>query len=478
MKRQLVKQFDVIAAEHFTPKQQEALALARKYKYVLYGGAMGGGKSYWLRWTLVNLLLYYGLPKEKGGLGIKHVMVGLFCEDYPALNDRHLSKINTEFPAELGTYKVTTHTFVLNEDLGGGVIAFRNLDDASKYQSSEFGAIAVDELTKNPKETFDFLRTRLRWPGIERPRFLGATNPGSIGSEWVKRMWIEHRFEDTEQEQKEFVYVPAKLSDNPHISPAYLASLQGMPEEMRRAFVEGDWDVFQGQYFTEWRRELHTCAPKQILPHYRKFIMGDYGYAKPSAVYWGYVDEDGVFNIYRELYGSGMTYRDLGKAIAELTPASERIDFAVFDPAIWSSKGENDELLNGADLLQAGWKSVRKDGMTLVRGDNHRVVGWNALRQLMRPVDINGRATSRLQVWQNCTDLMRTMPTLVYDQKNPEDLDSDGEDHGADALRYGVMSRPQPSPGVSTSINAHIERMLANGAQGGYERPKEIDSFE
>ena len=129
---------------NFTEKQNEANNALLRYKFILYGGAMGGGKSYWLRWELVKLLLYYFQKYN-----IRNIAVGLFCEDYPALKDRHLNKIKFEFPSWLGDYSAQDHNFVLKEDFGGGMICFRNLDDVSKYQSAEFAAEAVDELTKN-----------------------------------------------------------------------------------------------------------------------------------------------------------------------------------------------------------------------------------------------------------------------------------------------------------------------------------------
>ena len=131
------------ALAHFTERQKEAERAVEKYKYILFGGAMGGGKSYWLRWMLVRLLMQFAKEGKRG------VRVGLFCEDYPALQDRHLSKVKTEFPTYLGTFNTHDKEFTLAPCYGGGVICFRNLDDTSKYQSSEFAVIAVDELTKN-----------------------------------------------------------------------------------------------------------------------------------------------------------------------------------------------------------------------------------------------------------------------------------------------------------------------------------------
>ena len=183
---------------HFTEKQKEALEAVKNNKFVLYGGAMGGGKSYFLRWAAIYLLLQWAAQ------GIKNARVGLFCEDYPSLKDRHLIKLEVEFPSWLGTLNKSDHEFRLYPRFGGGVISFRNLDEPGKYASSEFAAILVDELTKNTKDKFDLLRTRLRWPGISQTKFIAVIIPGSVGHEWIKRIWIKKEFEPGEKEANQF----------------------------------------------------------------------------------------------------------------------------------------------------------------------------------------------------------------------------------------------------------------------------------
>ena len=167
----------------FTTRQLQAVETLKsgECKFLLYGGALGGGKSYFLRWFAVRRLL------ELAAMGFRNVTGMLACEDYPALKDRQLQKIETEFPEWLGKqhsdHRVYGRSFVLHPDYGSGVVCFRNLDQPAKYQSSEWAFIFVDELTKNVYDTFTFLRTRLRWPGIpdDQCYFIGATNPGGVG---------------------------------------------------------------------------------------------------------------------------------------------------------------------------------------------------------------------------------------------------------------------------------------------------------
>jgi phage terminase large subunit len=425
----------------WTPKQKEADAALRKFKYVLYGGAMGGGKSYWLRWELLHLLLYYHARYEAHG-----VVTGLFCENYPALKDRQLSKISTEFPDWLGIHhtdhKDYGNSFILAPEYGSGVIAFRNLDDTSKYQSAEFAAIAPDELTKNQFVVFNDLRNRLRWPGIPASewKFLAATNPGSIGHAWVKKYWIDRDFPPEEAESAKFVYIPALAKDNPYLDADYLRQLESLPEETRRAYLEGDWNIFKGQYFTEWRNEIHTRAPYTIPAGWERFVSIDYGYAKPSSVHWWAVDYDGNLTAYRELYVTGHTFQDLARAILTSTPIDEDVRYWVADPAIWNKSGETE--LSGAELMYEVASKLNRS-IALVKANNDRLTGWRVLREYLKPFEVAAKKTAALTFFTTCTNAVRTIPALVYDPIRTEDLDTDGEDHAADDTRYAVMSRPQ-----------------------------------
>lgn len=221
----------------FFEKQQVALDATKKWKYVLFGGSVGSGKSYWIRWTAVYWLMYYFAK-----YGIRGVRAGVFCEDYPALNDRHLTKIKFEFPSWLGTYNESKKEFTLAPKWGSGIIAFRNLDEPAKYLSVEFAVIAIDEINRNPKTTFDMLRSRHRWPGIADVKFFAACNP--LGEAWVKNMWVKRLFPPDEKEQYEFVYIPALPTDNPHLDKSYYTSLESLPEVQRKAYLEGNWDAF------------------------------------------------------------------------------------------------------------------------------------------------------------------------------------------------------------------------------------------
>lgn len=221
----------------FFPKQNEAKLASQRFKFTLFGGSVGSGKSRWLRWMMIYWLIKFA-QKYK----IKGIRAGLFCEDYPSLNDRHLSKVKYEFPSWLGSFNEAKHEFTLAPEYGSGILAFRNLDDPSKYLSVEFAIEGVDEINRNAKPVFDMLRSRLRWPGIKDVKFLAGCNP--LGEAWVKNMWVKRMFPPEEKEQYEFVFVPALPTDNPFLPQEYYKSLESLPENQRKAYLEGNWDAF------------------------------------------------------------------------------------------------------------------------------------------------------------------------------------------------------------------------------------------
>ena len=295
----------------FTPRQMEAVHLGDSgdIKFLLYGGALGGGKSYFLRWYGIRRLIIlatWGYEKPVGMLA---------CEDYPTLKDRQLTKLSREITPALGTlyqdHRDYGRCLMLHPRHGGGVLCFRNLDDPSKYQSSEWAFILVDELTKNAFDVFTDLRTRLRWPGLpdEECQFIGGTNPGGIGHGWVKQFWMDKQFPaewiDPVDYRPMFAYVPSKATDNPHLDQAYWQMLNTLPAGLRTAFRDGQWDVFIGQAFPEVSRERMAIKPVWPLPPYAPLYMTyDWGYGRPFSIGWWWIDEEGRAIRFASWYGA------------------------------------------------------------------------------------------------------------------------------------------------------------------------------
>lgn len=455
---------------NFTDKQQAAYDLTRTKTFILYGGAAGGGKSRWLRWSLLLLLFRFWMKYK-----IPNVLVGLFCEDYPTLKDRQISKIPREFPQGMGRlsdFMDIGLAYRLDAAYGGGAIQLRNLDDPNKYDSAEFAAIGVDELTKTTIETFDELRKRRRWPGFPDGTifpFLGATNPGGIGHAYVKDYWIDHKFPPYMDAIKDkFDFVQAKASDNPHLPKTYYSEeLLTLPPDLRRAYAEGDWDMFKGQFFRTWRRDIHVVLPFKIPAYWRRFVSSDWGYAKPWCILWWAVSPEGFLFIYREMYLTEHLPKQMMEKF-KLLSAGEHHYRRMMDPGAWDdSRG-----LSIAD-------QCAQNGVQWEKATNARADGWTRLREYLfwqKDADERLVSTPHLQVFSTCENLIRTMPAQVYDKTDVEDLDSDGEDHAPDAARYGVMTQPGLSVVPLDLLDDEYAEAVLRAAHRG--KQKQIDSHD
>lgn len=440
---------------NFTERQWVAWESTFSHRFILYGGARGGGKSRLLRWWMPDFLVYQFRAR-----GLRNVRVGLFCETYPDLRDRQISKMKSEFPPWLGEVKETQADglgFFLPPELGSGVIALRNLDDPTKYQSAEFAALGVDELTKVPKDTFDVLRGSLRWPGVSHTVFMGTTNPGGIGHLWVKRLWLDRDFpREMVNLAPQFTFIRSLPADNPYLDQVYWADLNSLPDNLRRAWVDGDWNVFAGQAFTAWRQDLHVVAPFEIPAHWVRWRAVDWGFGAPFCCLWFARDPDlGRVYVYREVYGAGLTDRQQARLIRDSTPPGEVISLTYADPAMWARSSHGETVTSSADEYAA-------EGVPLTRADNDRLSGKRKVDRILTSLP-DGRPG--LLVFVTCTNLVRTLPALPYDRLNVEDVDTAAEDHAYDTLRYGLTNinlRPRvaPEPALAVSPLVGISKIL------------------
>lgn len=438
---------------HFTPRQMSAIKEldSGKVKFLLYGGALGGGKSYFLRWYAVRRLMVLWQV-----FGIKNAVGMLACEDYPSLKDRQIQKILIEFPAWLGKmhddHKAYGRCFILAPKWGGGVICFRNLDDPSKYASSEWAFILVDELTKNKFEIFDFLRTRLRVPGLPdiECQFVGGTNPGSVGHGWVKQFWMDKVFPDEwikpTDYRPQFAYVPSKADDNPHITAEYWAVLGTLPEQLRKAFRDGDWNIFIGQAFPQFSREKHVKKVINIPDYAQIYMTFDWGFGAPFSIGWWWVDTEGRVWRFAEWYGwSGQPNQGL-----------RLDDSAIADGIIQREKelqivGRNIIRLSGPDCFnkkpnyQGGGQGPSTadvfagKGLFLSPGDPSREL---KIRQFRERLSVREGELPMMVVAPECEQFIRIIPNIVMDPRHIEDIDTSGEDHIYDEACHICMARP------------------------------------
>jgi len=465
------------------PQQVKALGLLRsgKIKYLLYGGALGGGKSYFLRWYLVCRLIE--LARKTG---IRNLPAMLACEDYPSLKDRQLTRIISEFPPWLGKYcedhKAYGRCFMLAEDYGAGVICFRNLDDPSKYQSSEWALIGVDELTKNDYDTFTQLRMRLRFTGLDDPecQFVGCSNPGGVGHGWVKQLWMDRNFSDEWispiDYRPSFAYVPAVAKDNPYLSKGYWAVLHTLPKNLQKPFILGDWNIFVGQAFPELSKVTHGYkigSRKQPFPPGSPIYMTfDWGFGKPFSIAWWHTDGDG--RVYRAAswYGWNGT-PDTGLRLEDSKIAQGIVDRET-KMGIWKkvlARYAGPDCFSKKPDYKGGGQGpstaevFSQYGINLSRGDPSRELKIRQFRERLKVVvDEKGVqvAPPMMLISEADDNFWRTVPNLVMDTTNPEDIDTSGEDHIFDELCHICMARPmavQPKPTMQTIARVRIDSL-------------------
>ena len=328
--------------------------------------------------------------------------------------------------------------------------------------------MAFDQLEEFTSSQYEFLKVQARTTDTEIPVRIRATaNPGNVGHLWVKSRFIDNKKPMTVYKDRfdlTSIFIPAKVYDNPSLiinDPTYVKRLEALPEQDRKALLDGDWNVFAGQYFKEWRSNVHIVEPYYIPRVWKKFIAGDYGLKKPASIGWYAVKLEGGLVRYRELYKEGLYYDELGGLMCELS-GDEEISYAVFDPAVFgdkqhhSKKKDSREGKSGAEIMQEAiyqWykkNNREQNSFTITRADNRRIEGWRTVKQSLR---INENNQSDFTVFSTCIHFNTTFPANVHDPHKPEDLNTDGEDHTADEARYGLMSRPPMTSYADIPLN-------------------------
>lgn len=376
---------------------------------------------------------------------------------------------------ELSSDKVYGLSFKLRPEYGSGVLCLRNLDDPSKYDSTEFAAQGVDELTKNPFETFMKLRTCLRWPGIPNTKFIAGSNPGSRGHVWVKKYFVERKdYPPEEAEVGRFGYLQMLPTDNPYLSAEYRKQLESITDpKLRKALLFGDWNIFEGQYFSEWEHDIHVIKPFPIPSSWPRRLMLDYGWTAPSAVYWRAMNVDRQRFYYRELYRTGLTPRDLASMIVDMTPKDELdlIDGIYLDPDCMRSRaGEDDLARQMAEPAEPGKEVqlyLRGTRIPIRRAINNRVARAMKMRELLKVYTGPFGKTSKIQIVATaCPNLVRTLPELGYSTDNPDDVDTDQEDHAYDSICYGEdgLDKPDINYREMSKTNASAPKLVSTGA--------------
>jgi hypothetical protein len=437
----------------------QSLAIAAHFvDEIMYGGARGGGKS--------DYLLGDFLQDVHQGAVWRGI---IFRRSYPELEE--LITRAKEIYIPLGAvWKVSDKTFVFPS---GATLKMRHVeteDDCNKYQGHQYTWIGWDELTNWPNlKSYKKLKACLRSAGnVPNKRIRCSANPGGVGHHEVKAYFvdpapkgmelIENVDEDGYVTTK--MFIPSRVYDNKKLldnDPGYIARLReiGSPE-LVRAWLEGDWNVITGAYFPEFSTAKHVLDPFEIPSHWLRFRSADWGTASPFCVLWHAVSDgyqvpngpyipSGALVTYREFYGwNGNPNQGLrwpASRVAANTLKMEanengKITYGVIDPAAYKQDG-------GPSVAE----SMAVGGVFYRKADNQRINGWNQVRERLcgedgDPEVDNGVGTPMWYVFKTCVHIIRTLPAMQHDLDNPEDCDTDGEDHAPDALRYGFMSRP------------------------------------
>jgi len=419
---------------------------------VLFGGARGGGKTESSLGDWLEHQQAYGV--NANGVFFRRNQVDL---------DEVIERAKELFKPLGAKWNENKHSFTF---LNGARLKFRYLErdrDAQNYQGHSYTRLYFEEITQYPSPTpiMKMKATLRSRAGV--PCGLRATaNPGGPGHAWVKSRYIDpdprgykivEETEEMEVDGKKIiakidrVFIPSKLRDNKLLvinDPGYILRLRAAGSEaLVKAWLEGDWNVIDGAFFSEFSLINHVLETHAWLhripktaPRYRAF---DWGSAKPFSVGW-YVISDGTWGLpkgaalkYREWYGSKgenvgvkMEASDVAKGIV-LREAGEWMTQSVADPAVFIRNG-------GPSIAE----TMAINGCSWSPADNKRVPGWEQLHKRLNGVD--GRPM--LYFLDCCVDTIRTLPLLQHDETHPEDVDTDGEDHAGDETRYFCMSRP------------------------------------
>jgi hypothetical protein len=270
-------------------------------------------------------------------------------------------------------------------------------------------------------------------------------NPGNIGSIWVKDMFVDpaepgKRFDviiDTVVGQKKITrrFIPAKLQDNPYLMQTddYLVMLSSLPEVQRKQFLEGDWSAFEDCAFPEFDVVKHISEPFEIPRNWHRFRTCDWGYSSAACCLWIAIDFDNNLWVYRELYTKRVTADVFARKVLD-AEQGEYIRYGMLDSSTWARRGDVGPSI-AETMIREGCKWRPSD-----RSPKSRVNGKLELHKRFSIDEKSGEP--KLKIFNNCRNLLRTLPLLPTDKHNPEDVDTHAEDHAYDALRYGVMSRP------------------------------------
>lgn len=409
----------------------------------LYGGAAGGGKSHCLRWDAYMRCLT--VP------GYRAIVLR---RTYPELADTHIERVVLEAPSIGATYAKTDFKLRFPNQ---AYTQFGHCEDDStviKYLSTEYDAIYFDEGSTFEERHYLWISSRARStkPGVIAIVRIGS-NPGGTGALWLKRRYIDKDIrpdEDPAYRPEDYEFIPARLEDNPYLPDEYRTRLLALPSEaLRRAYLYGEWDAFEGQEFQEWAQEkngvpwhvvgeLPTIGDKPIteVPWIETFRALDWGYSENGICGWYACLPDGRLLKFKEYVFKQTIVTEVAKKIREMSKGL-RVRYTIADPSMWMKEGSVGESMA---------ETFSRNRVPLIQADNDRLNGWQRLHHWL--VETTGDPPRPLLSFyrHGCPYTIRTIPLMTSDPRRPGDIKTKAvEDHAADETRYAVMSRPVPS---------------------------------
>ena len=394
---------------------------------VLFGGAAGGGKSYG---QMVDALLFALKYKKSKQLVLRRS----FAELEKSLIRTSLAL----FPRDIYTFNSSSHTgkFKNGSVIDFGYCAAEN--DVYQYQSAEYDVIRFDELTHFTEAQYVYLISRVRGANSYPKQIKSSTNPGGVGHTWVKA-----RFIDGNPAGKTFfgengmsrIFIPSMLDDNRFLKegdPEYKKRLLALPERERKALLYGDWNIFEGQYFSEFSTAKHVCKPFEIPKGWRKYRSIDYGLDRTVCL-WTAVSPENRYYVYREFCESDLPISASAKGITDRTPQNEDIYATLAPPDLWNRSQETGR--TKASIFS-------EYGINFTKTSNDRETGWLAVKELL--CDTGGEP--RLKIFSTCTELIKCLPALTVDKLRPSDCSTEPHEitHAPDALRAFAIFHTRP----------------------------------
>ncbi len=453
---------------------------AKDIDELLYGGAAGGGKSEATIWDSLKYAVQY-----KGSRQV------IFRRTFPDLQRSIIMRTLQAYPKQLCKYNQSKHEWLF---INGSVIELAYWDNDSNYmnyQGAEYDVIRWEELTQFEERWYIYMLSRLRSGGNDYPKAVkSTTNPGGVGHSWVKKRFIDigepekiHSVPVTDDNGNQLrypsqhpkagelvfnrvIFFPANVYDNMALmqnDPNYLMRLMALPDNERKQLLEGDWDTFAGQYFSEFSRAIHVIEPRGIPKDWKLYRAMDEGYRDPFVCLWIAEDHKGNAYVYRELVKTQLITTEQVRLTKLSSPVSEEINYTVADTSFWNkSKTEN---ITPAEIFQ-------KNHIPLRQAKKERINGWKRLREWLHVYEERDGATgelyktSRLKIFATCLNAIEAIPSMIHDEIHPEDVEAHSLDHVPDALRYWVMSRPHP-----VTVEEEIKSKI--GKQQAYDRDED-----